>query len=144
MSDCCSKTENKTQHPKKQPCPSNGLEGTEVSAKTISHHISQPWLWQPKNIRYFFCEDPNCEIVYFGEDDSTITKAQLRTKVGVKELSNEGVACYCFDVSKIDALNNPAIREYVVSQTKQAQCACDVRNPSGRCCLKDFPRAVSK
>jgi len=140
MSDCCSTTENKTAHPKKHCCPKNGIEYTEVSAKTISHHIKQAWLWNDKGLRYFFCSDPDCDIVYFGDDGSVISKTQLRTTVGVKEKSNDTPACYCFGVSKADAINNPSIRAYVMSQTKQAQCSCDVSNPSGRCCLKDFPR----
>lgn len=140
MSDCCSTTEVKTVHPKKRYCPSNGIEGTEVSAKTISHHIKQSWKWKHADTRYFFCDDPDCDVVYFGDDDSVITKVQLRTTVGIKETSNETLACYCFGVSKAEAINDPGIREYVMSQTKHAQCSCDVSNPSGRCCLKDFPR----
>lgn len=144
MSDCCSTTEVKTVHPKKRYCPSNGIEGTEVSAKTISHHIKQSWKWKHADTRYFFCDDPDCDVVYFGDDDSVITKAQLRTTVGIKETSNETLACYCFGVSKAEAINDPGIREYVMSQTKHAQCSCDVSNPSGRCCLKDFPRTAKQ
>ncbi|MFA6903282.1 MAG: hypothetical protein WC236_09385 [Gallionellaceae bacterium] len=127
-------------HSKKYYCPGNGLAYVEVSAKTISHHIRQPWKWKDEGIRYFFCSDPNCDVVYFGDDDSIITKNQLRTTVGVKETSNDAPACYCFGVSKADAINDPGIREYVMNQTKNAQCSCEVSNPSGRCCLKDFPR----
>ena len=112
-----------------------------MSAKTISHHLKQPWKWKDGGVRYFFCEDAACDVVYFGDDDSTIAKAQLRTVVGVKETSYDAPACYCFGVSKADTINDPGLREYVMFQTKHAQCACDVRNPSGRCCLKDFPRA---
>ena len=99
------------------------------------------WKRKDEGERYFFCSDPGCDVVYFGDNDSIITKAQLRTTVGVKETSNDAPACYCFGVSKADAINDPTIREYVMSQTKHAQCSCDVSNPSGRCCLKDFPRA---
>ena len=140
MSDCCSTTEIKAANPKKRCCPENGLAGTEVTAKTISHHLKQAWKWKSDGIRYFFCSDPECGVVYFGDDDSTITKTQLRTTVGVKETSKDALACYCFGVSKADAINDPSIREYVMSQTKLAQCSCEVSNPSGRCCLKDFPR----
>jgi len=140
MANSCSAPENKVAHPKKRSCPGNGLSGTEVSAKTISHHLKESWKWKDKGIRYFFCDDPNCEVVYFGEDDTTITKAELRTTVGIKEASNDTPACYCFGVSKADAIKDPNIREYVMAQTKQAYCSCDVSNPSGRCCLKDFPR----
>ena len=144
MSDCCSTTEYKAAHPKKRCCPENGIAGTEVTAKTISHHLKQAWKWKDEGVRYFFCSDPGCNVVYFGENDSVITKDQLRTKVGVKETSNDAPACYCFGVSKADAINDPGIREYVMAQTKHAQCSCDVSNPSGRCCLKDFPRADKK
>ncbi len=141
MADCCATSDNKPANLKKRCCPGNGAEGVEVSAKTISHHIKQPWKWKDKGIRYFFCDKPDCDIVYFGEDDSVILKSQLRTLVGVKESSNDTLACYCFDVTKADALKDPSIREYVMAQTKLAHCSCDVSNPSGRCCLKDFPRA---
>ena len=140
MTDCCTTTVSKAANPKKRRCPSNGLEGTEVSAKTISHHLKLAWKWQEKGVRYFFCTDPDCDVVYFGDDDSIITKAQLRTKVGIKEASKDTPACYCFGVSKADAINDPSIRDYVKAQTKNAQCACDIRNPSGRCCLIDFSR----
>jgi len=38
------------------------------------------------------------------------------------------------------ALADPGIRDFVVAQTRLGLCACDTRNPSGRCCLIDFPR----
>lgn len=144
MSDCCQSTENKTTHPKKHCCPENGMECVEVSAKTISHHLKQPWKWKDAGIRYFFCPDPDCDAVYFGDDNSIISRSQLRTRVGVKEKSSDTPACYCFGVSKADAINDPGIREYVMAQTKNAQCSCDVSNPSGRCCLKDFPRSEKR
>lgn len=140
MSDCCSTSETKTAHPKKLRCPSNGLEYIEVSPKTISHHLKEAWKWKDNGARYFFCDDPACDVVYFGDDDSVINKSQLRQPVGVKEASNDTLACYCFGVTKADAIADPGIRDYVKNQTKHAQCACDTRNPSGRCCLKDFPR----
>ena len=31
-----------------------------------------------------FCDDPNCDVVYFGEDNSVIAKEQIRTVVGIK------------------------------------------------------------
>jgi hypothetical protein len=140
MSEVNSTTICTSSNPKKRCCPTNGLEGTEVSAKTISHHLKHAWKWKDEGVRYFFCKDPDCDVVYFGDDDSVITKAQLRTQVGIKEASDDTPACYCFGISKADAINDPSIRDYVKSQTKNAQCACDIRNPSGRCCLIDFPR----
>lgn len=141
MASCCSSLNGKTTHPNKHRCPVNGIEYAEVSARTITHHINNSWQWDNKGQRYFFCDDPNCDIVYFGDDDSVILKSQLRTKVGAKVVSDEAMLCYCFGVTKADALNDPSIKDFVVTQTKLGLCSCDTRNPSGRCCLKTFPRS---
>lgn len=110
-----------------------------MPARTIAHHIQEAWNWQPASTRYFYCDDPACEIAYFGEDGSAISRFRLRTP-GVKDASDAGTLCYCFGVSRGDVLRQPAIRQYVIQRTQTGDCACDVRNPSGRCCLKDFPR----
>jgi hypothetical protein len=111
-----------------------------VSARTIAHHIHEAWRWQPSAKRYFFCDDPACDVVYFGDDGSTILKPQLRTRVGVKESSNDELLCYCFGVTRGDFLGNPAIKDFVVAQTVARLCSCDTSNPSGRCCIRDFPK----
>ena len=126
--------------PKRHRCPINGREYAEVAAKTIAHHITEAWNWQQTAGRYFFCDDPSCEVVYFGDDDSTILKSQLRTRLGLKDTSDDPLLCYCFGVSKHNFQNNPATREFVVAQTKAGRCSCDLSNPSGRCCLRDFPK----
>lgn len=139
MSDCCF-SESNDSHPRKLPCPGNGRECAEVSARTIAHHMKASWQWQATATRYFFCDDPACDIVYFGDDGSTIGKAQLRTRVGVKEGADDSLLCYCFGVSRADYRETPGIRDFVVAQTKAGLCSCETSNPSGRCCLKDFPR----
>lgn len=140
MSHCCSSSGCDNNPPKRHCCPVNGREYSEVSVRTITHHVKDAWTWQPTGHRYFFCDDPGCEVVYFGDDDSMILKSQLRTRVGVKELSDTSLLCYCFGVTKADFSVNPATKDFVIAQTKAGQCSCDTSNPSGRCCLKDFPR----
>lgn len=139
MSDCCNPSASSTVHPHKRRCPRDGTECAEVSGRTVAHHIRQPWAWEDRSQRYFFCEDPACEVIYFGEDDSVILKSALRTPVGLKETSDDALVCYCFGVSKADALRDSSARDYVVTQTRQGLCSCETRNPSGRCCLKNFP-----
>lgn len=139
MTDCCSES-CETKPPRKYRCPVNGVEYSEVSAKTILHHVKMPWAWSEKKQGYYFCEDPNCDVVYFGEDGSLITKSQVRTPIGVEEPSGDAPICYCFGVSKRDFSSNPSLKDYVVQKTKKGLCSCETSNPSGRCCLKDFPR----
>ena len=51
--------------------------------------------------------------------------------------------CYCFGVSRADFDRNPGTKDFVTAQTKAGLCACETSNPSGRCCLKDFPILAS-
>ena len=139
MSDCCSSTNCSISNPQKRRCPVNGNECRSVSSKTIAHHIAQPWAWDGKREAYYFCDDPDCDVVYFSDDDIVITKSRLRTEVGVKSTSEDSLTCYCFGVTKSQA-SNPDIKQYVIEQTKQGTCSCDSANPSGKCCLKDFPK----
>lgn len=111
--------------------------------RTISHHIKDAWQWAPTSSRYFFCDDAACDVVYFGDDGSTILNSQLRTRVGSKEVSGDKILCYCFGITEDDFQSNPATKEFVIAQTKAGLCSCDTSNPSGRCCLKDFPKPTS-
>jgi hypothetical protein len=140
MNDCCSSICDST-HQNKHRCPINGRDYSEVSLRTITHHIKESWHWQPSAKRYYFCDDPVCAVVYFGDDGSTILKSQLLTRVGVKELSDDSLLCYCFAVTKGDFRTDPTTKDFVLAQTKAGQCSCDTSNPSGRCCLKDFPKS---
>ena len=139
MSDCCSSS-CEASAPRKHTCPVNGAEGVEVSLRTIFHHLKAPWAWAAQPQAYYFCSDPGCDVVYFGEDGSTLSKAEVRTTIGVKESSLDAPLCYCFGVSKSDALSDSSVKAFVVQKTKEGLCSCETSNPSGRCCLKDFPR----
>ncbi len=127
----CPKAQQYAKH-KQQVCP-------QVSQRTILHHLKEPWLWQLKQQSYYFCRDPKCDVVYFGHDQSIIRQDELRTIVGIKEPSENATLCYCFGVTHQDIQNNPQIKAFVIEQTKTQLCACDIRNPSGKCCLGDFP-----
>lgn len=140
MKNSCSSTNNSGQTPRKYRCPVNGREYSEVSSTTIIHHIKEPWKWENKEQGYYFCDDPECDVVYFGEDNSIIEKRDLRTIVGIKQKTEESLTCYCFGVNKQEAASNLAAKAFVVKNTRNHTCACEIRNPSGKCCLKDFPK----
>ena len=141
MSDCCCSSKSNSSHPTKHACPVNGLEYSEVSRRTINHHIKQSWLWDGKDQPYYFCDDPNCDVVYFGLDNSVIQKSHVRTAVGVKNDSEDSMICYCYGVTKSDASDNENIRNFVINMTKTGDCSCETSNPAGACCLKYFPHS---
>ena len=134
---CTSSNTGQTQ-PEKYRCPVNGRSYSGVSSTTILHHLNEPWNWRNKEQGYYFCKDPECDVVYFGQDGSVLNKTALRTTVGIKEKTPESLVCYCFGVTK-EASGKQQIKEFVIKSTKENTCACSTRNPSGRCCSKDFP-----
>ncbi len=142
MSECCSQPgsskDKKKSHPRKKACPVNQHEYFLVPIKTILHHLAESWNAELNDQAYYFCNDPECDVVYFAEDGSSIEKSQLRTPVYAKDKKHAYI-CYCFGVRLADAIKNPEIKNFVIQQTKSANCSCETSNPSGRCCLKDFP-----
>lgn len=124
-------------------CPLNGRSYREVSLRTVLHHVTEPWRRGLAGRRYYFCTDPDCEVVYFAADATLIRRNELRTVVGQKSTDPQRLICYCFGVTAADLLT-PATgghdcRGYVVERTRCGDCDCAIRNPSGRCCLGDFP-----
>jgi hypothetical protein len=139
---CCSSSGGDNARSNKARCAANGLECSTVSVRTITHHITQPWAWVPSARKYYFCDDPDCAVAYFGDDDSIVLKSQLRTRLGATERSEHALLCYCFGISRADFVRDPATREYVIAQTRTGACSCETSNPAGRCCLKDFPKSA--
>lgn len=140
MSDCCSSSCDIGAPAKRHRCPVNGQEYKAVSTTTILHHIKEPWSWEENQQAYYFCDDPDCEVVYFGQDNTTIKASEVRTGVVIKEKNQNAMLCYCFGVSFSAAEENPEIKQFVTEKTRGGICACEYRNPSGKCCLKDFPK----
>jgi hypothetical protein len=140
MSDCCSSSKKVSQSPKRHVCPENNKQFIAVPYSTVLHHVKDPWKLTPKEQAYYFCDDPDCDVVYFGYDNSIIRKDQLCTKIGIKESSGDALVCYCFGVSNSEAKKDDQAKAFVIEQTKQSLCSCSTYNPSGRCCLKDFPK----
>jgi len=142
LSDCCSSDTCKT--PKnigidKRRCPVNKQYYKSVAGRTVLHHVKEPWQLEESNKTFYYCDDPECDVVYFSSDDSVIALSEIRTEVGTKSSSEETLICYCFGVTKSQA-RDPEIKDYVIEKTKQGVCSCDTSNPSGKCCLKDFSK----
>jgi len=146
MSNCCTNKNISSSVSNKHPCPRCNQNGTVVPTSTIYHHLKQPWNWQAQELTYYFCADSECELVYFSEDkgdlkQDVIEQNQLRINVGIKTQADNDLICYCYGVSLAEARQEASIKDFVVNMTKQSSCACETRNPSGRCCLKDFPKS---
>lgn len=126
-------------------CPLNGQPCARVSRHTVLHQLRKPWARRLTAHEYYFCPDPDCDVVYFSHE-STLGRSELRQSVGQKSREDNRTICYCFDMSLRDIISDrgsgkgDSCREFVIEHTRRSECDCETRNPSGRCCLLDFPR----
>jgi hypothetical protein len=64
----------------------------------------------------------------------------VRERVFQKEPAPDVLVCYCFRYSRVtiqqsDGAGRAAMLADIVAGTRQGQCACELRNPQGSCCL---------
>jgi hypothetical protein len=138
MSSCCSSSTKSSA----QACPQCAVEGRSIPFSSVLHQVKFPDVMSVAKDDYFFCSDESCSVGYFSQSGATIPKLQLRAF----EDPSHTRLCYCYDISKAQysqALkDNTAqqITDFVKQQTKAGACACEIRNPSGQCCLANFKR----
>lgn len=142
--DCCSILK-KTSHP--STCPDCNTPGQGVKVRTIKHWLKAGLVPLIPEASFYFCKNRDCPDVYFSEDGGTrYTKDQLRYPIGVKEVGGTITLCYCFGVteemilSEIQEKGRSSFSTWVAREVKVGNCACDVRNPAGRCCLAGIKR----
>jgi hypothetical protein len=122
-------------------CPDCGQKGKPVLGQTIKALLSVS-LNRVRDIDYYFCRTTACNVVYFSSDgNSRFTAGQIRERVYQKEPDQEDVfVCYCFKHTIADILNATpeefnALLNDINSGINTNNCACDIRNPQGSCCL---------
>lgn len=131
----------------KASCMSCGATARPVARQTILHQLKHSELMSLKDVSFHFCSNSDCDVVYFGEDGTTYTRDQIRQKVGQKSTDPDRTICYCFDVTEsvvqkeMKESGESQSKAFVMEQVKKKLCACEIRNPSGQCCLKDFPKS---
>ncbi|HEV2378948.1 MAG TPA: hypothetical protein VG206_04025 [Terriglobia bacterium] len=151
MSDCCSTTKEGTcSLPTSNPevCPSCGKKGKPVAVLTVKSLV-RDHMRVPASVSYSFCRTVDCEVVYFS-DQAVFTKPDVKVRVGIKETADPIPLCYCFDYSRenirrdIEAAGKTSVLEEIKAEVKGGFCACEVKNPSGTCCLGDITRAIQE
>lgn len=155
MADCCSiQTETKpTAQPAttaKAQCPSCGQPGRPVATQTLKHIVQPAFLELAGKPGFLFCPSPQCDVAYFHPDGHVLHKADLRVRVGLKETEDPVPICYCFGfteamaVGEIRATGKCTIPQRITAEIEAGNCACEVRNPQGSCCLGNVNAAVKK
>ncbi len=148
MPDCCS-TKGTSEAPSVAVCPVNGARSKQVDLLTMKSLVRKLSLGMP-NTQYYFCEAKDCDVVYFALDSQApvFRRADLLVRVGVKETADPIPVCYCFGFTRGDIREEIAetgrsmIVERISAEVKAGNCACEVKNPSGKCCLGDVITAA--
>lgn len=132
-------------------CPTNQKVGKRIHTQTVKAMLALP-LTEIHAVQYWFCSDPVCPTVYYSEDGlQTFSEKDLRERVYQKHPNDEGVfVCYCFHHStrsirdELLGTGKSLTVENIAAGIQAEQCACDVRNPQGSCCLGNVRRIVKQ
>ncbi len=132
-------------------CSANHKVGKKVNSLILKSMLALP-INIITHSEYYFCPDPDCPVVYYSaENEQVFTEADLREKVYQKRPQEDGVlVCYCFkykvgDIRKDVAEHGTSeIVEEINKGVQSNQCACDILNPQGSCCLGNVRKIVKR
>ena len=149
MSDCCTTDASSFNAREIMACPANGARSKKVDTLTVKSLVRTLPLEMP-NTQYYFCEAPDCDVVYFASLPKApiFSRADLLITVGAKQSAPPIPLCYCFGFTQQNIADELAvtgrstIAETIKAEIKAGNCACEVKNPSGKCCLGNIGRAV--
>jgi hypothetical protein len=124
------------------PCPVTDARSNQVDILTVKSLVRQLPLGMP-NTEYYFCEAQDCDVVYFALEPQALVsrREDLLVRVGVKETADPNPACYCFGFTRkniqdeIVKTRRSTIVEQITREVREGNCACEVKSPSGKCCL---------
>lgn len=131
-------------------CAYCGSKGSPVELLTVKALLSEVALRRLVPQRLYFCYDPTCVVIYFASGGQVYRCSDVRVPVWQKEPAGSRRICYCFDENEGSMLRElietgrcgavQRVREHIAAD----RCACEVRNPRGRCCLGDLMKAAAR
>ena len=122
-----------------------------MGKKTLLHILKRPWLERLDEEVYYFCETRECPVVYFSNsNDQEFLNHEVRLKIGLKGNETPNQLCYCFDyteesiLEEMDKSGKSKAVEVITANVQAGLCACEIRNPAGRCCLGNVRAVIKK
>ncbi|MCI0350504.1 MAG: hypothetical protein L0Z53_13855 [Acidobacteriales bacterium] len=132
-------------------CPRCGQTGRSVARQTLLHLLKPELIDRIGERNYRFCSEPDCRVVYFAEgEEIAFTANNLLVCVGLKERGDPIPICYCFGHTVASAREEIArtgrstVVASITAEIKAGRCACEIRNPSGSCCLGEVSKVVKE
>lgn len=149
MGDCCS-VPKQSQSESASLCTRCGAKGRSVERRTVLHHVKSELLSRVGDDDYRFCPAPACAVVYYGARGAVFTVNDVRELVTAKTSGDARPLCYCFGFTEgdirreITQTKGTRIPSQIGQFIKEKLCACEIRNPSGACCLGEVNQAVKQ
>ena len=147
MSNCCETPEAAAGADDR--CRECGETGRLVLRETMESLLKPEALAHLRGAPYYFDRTPGCKVVYFSnEATSYFEKNSLSVRVSSKETDSSVPLCYCFGHTaesireEIVATARSTVAESITAEVRAEHCACESKNPSGKCCLGEIGRAV--
>ena len=143
---CCSSAELPGVSSAPLACPRCGQHGRQITLVTVQAQVAISL--RALTARFYqFCATPGCEVVYYAAGAPPILCDQVRELIFQKDPNADVLVCYCFRVSRGQfqqgsGAERSAILADIVAGTRQGQCACELRNPQGSCCLGNVRRLL--
>ena len=131
-------------------CPDCLRTGKPVNPLTLKALLAVP-LTEVREVDYGFCRTQDCPVVYYSADgQQRFLERDLRERVSQKHPADEDVfVCYCFRHTlqsirrEAAATGESTVVAAITAGIKAGQCACDIRNPQGSCCLGNVRTVVA-
>lgn len=148
--DCCNAVKTASSVAAESACGECGETGRAVSRQTVAHHVKSEKLASVETDEYKFCSSKNCPVVYYSASGGAFTVEDARELVTVKSSGDERPLCYCFGFTEgfarreIEQTGASSVPQQVSRFIKEKLCACEIRNPSGACCLGEINRTVKR
>jgi hypothetical protein len=131
-------------------CGACAIKGRKVENITVEHILKLGYKEQITDTQYYFCKTPSCDVVYFSnETQQYFIKEDLRVRVWLKEMEDTIPICYCFDHSaasvrdEIARTGRSTVVPSITAEIDAGNCSCEVKNPSGHCCLGEVSKLVT-
>lgn len=152
MSACCSgeSCEISRTRAGETACPRCGEVGRPVADETLRAILKPGHAEGLLAVERRFCKTPACAVLYYGADGRVLEKDASSVRVGVKETDDPVPLCYCFGFTRSDVRRQVAERgdsdipTRITAEVRAGRCSCEVKNPSGTCCLGDVNKAVKE
>ena len=134
-----------------QHCPVCSKRGKKVDTQTVKSMLAVS-LEEVRPLAYRFCRTTDCSVVYFSEDGVQVfEETAMRDLVHQKHPDTDDVfACYCFRHTpgsireEIMITSASTVVASINAGIKAGQCACEIRNPQGSCCLGNVAATVKR